>query len=67
VSVLARSIPPRAAISLVLGAAEAIDLELEKITPALAAEILKQGHKRMLNRALHRNEHLDKIEKVLNP
>jgi hypothetical protein len=66
VSVLAKSIPPRAAVSLVLEAAEAIDQELEKVTPTLAAEILKQGHERMLNRALHRREHLDKIENAFN-
>jgi hypothetical protein len=66
VSVIAKSIAPRVAVSLVLEAAETIDRELEKITPAFAAEILKQGHERMLNRALHRREHLDKIENVLN-
>jgi hypothetical protein len=65
INVLAKSIPPRAAVSLVLEAAMEIDQELEKISPTLAAEILTQGHERMLNRALHRREHLDKIEKAL--
>ena len=65
VGFLTKSIPPRAAVKMALEAAEAIDRELEKADPALAIEILKQGHERMLNRSLHRREHLDKIEKAL--
>jgi len=65
VSILAKSIPPKAAASLWLGAAESVDGLLETIKPELEAEILRQGHERLLRRSLHRREHLAKIEEAL--
>ncbi len=65
VAALANNIPPREASPLALKAAEAIDGELEKISPELVEEILGAGQERILRRSLHRREHLDKIEKTM--
>lgn len=66
VRILAAALPSRTAAQLAIEAAEAIDHELEQISADLAAEIEARGHSRMLRRALHRREHLDKIEQALS-
>ncbi|HTC21693.1 MAG TPA: hypothetical protein VK859_12640, partial [bacterium] len=65
-SVLSARLPAPEAAKLVTEAAEAIDLEVEKLTPEQAEELVKMGFERLLHRALHRRAHLDKIEKALN-
>jgi hypothetical protein len=39
---------------------------LESITPDLEAAIEASGHVRLLRRAMHRREHLDRIESALD-
>lgn len=63
--VLAAAIPPRVAPQLAVDSAAAIDRQLEQISPELVAAIEAAGEVRLLNRSLHRREHLDQIEKVL--
>ena len=58
-------IPSTSVVNLVIAAAEAVDREVEKLTPAQAEELLKMGLERNIHRALHRRNHLDKIEKAL--
>jgi hypothetical protein len=60
-------IPGREAVRLALSAAEAVDAELENLPESLRPGIdaLVQEGKFRLNRALHRNEHLDQIERIL--
>jgi hypothetical protein len=64
---LCLAIPGREAAHLALSAAETVDAELENLPEALRPGItaLVQEGKFRLNRALHRNEHLDQIERAL--
>jgi hypothetical protein len=59
------AIPPRAAANLAVSAAEAIDKELEELSPEMitAIEALKVHY--ALNRGFHRKMHLDEIENLL--
>ena len=59
------AVPPRAAARLALTAAEAVDDKIERLPADLAAAIVQGGHIRVLRRALHRDAHLDQIEKAL--
>ena len=65
VSLLAEAISPESIVNLVLEAAEAIDQQVEKLTPAQVEELFKMGLERNIHRALHRRNHLDKIEQAL--
>ena len=65
VSAISAAVPPRAAARLALTAAEAVDARIERLPADLAAVIEQGGHIRVLRRALHRDEHLDQIEKAL--
>lgn len=58
-------IPSRKAANLSVFTAEALDHELEELTPELirAIEALKDRH--ALNRSIHRKMHLDEIEALL--
>lgn len=58
-------IPPRKAANLSVITAQALDHELEGLTPELfrAIEALKDRH--ALNRSIHRKMHLDEIEALL--
>jgi hypothetical protein len=62
------AIPGKQAASLAIQAAEAIDAELENLPGELrtSIEALVQQGKFRLNRSIHRNQHLDQIEKSLN-
>jgi len=59
------AIPPRAAAELAISCAQNIDQALERISPAIAAEIERIGKTVRLNRANHRRDHLGQIEKAL--
>jgi hypothetical protein len=68
---LCLALPPRSAVELALSTAAAVDAEVETVTPGLITQIEGQiaatpFHFR-LNRSLHRNNHLDDIESVLQP
>ena len=65
VAILSAAIPPRAAAKLAVEAAEVIDRDLEKLTPEQVAVIEAAGWNRLLNRSLHREDHLNQIERVL--
>ena len=51
---------------LVLNTAEAIDRKVAEINSELKSRIFSDGHERVLRRSMHRNEHLDEIEKALS-
>lgn len=59
------SIPPRKAVDLAIGAAEAIDDELGQLSPQMIAAIESLGDRRRLFRSIHRSMHLDQIEEAL--
>ncbi|HUO58937.1 MAG TPA: DinB family protein [bacterium] len=60
-----KKIPPRQAITMALLAANEVDGEVERIPKELADLILLKGQERLIHRAPHRRNHLDKIEKSL--
>ncbi len=65
VSRLSAAIAPQAVVKLAADAAQTIDSAIEQLTPAQADELLQMGLERNLHRALHRKDHLDKIEKAM--
>jgi hypothetical protein len=63
--VLSLAIPGPAAAQLVMQSAERVDAEAAKIGNELVEQIISAGFERMLNRSLHRLEHVRKIEESL--
>jgi hypothetical protein len=63
---LCLALEPRQAIELCLAAAEAVDAELETVTPELVEQVQAIPMQFRFNRALHRNDHLNEIERVLD-
>lgn len=58
-------IPPRKAADLSVLAAEALDQELEGVSPDLIKAIEALGDRHALDRSIHRKMHLDEIEALL--
>jgi hypothetical protein len=65
VTAISKAIPPRAAALLAVEAAEAIDFELEQLTPEQAAALESAGSPTLLNRHVHRRDHIEQIEQAL--
>ncbi len=61
------SMDPHVAARLSLSSAEAVDAEIETITPDLIRAIEASPTHLRFNRGLHRNDHLNTIEGLLNP
>lgn len=59
------ALDPRVAAELCLSSAAAVDAELATITPDLVAQIEVAPVHFRLNRALHRNDHLQDLEAIL--
>ncbi len=64
-NLLCEAIPSATVVKFTKAAAEIADQTVEKLTQAQVDEFLKVGNERFLHRALHRRNHLDKIEKAL--
>ncbi len=62
---LFHAIDPQVAAQLCVSSAEAVDTELETITPELVQAIEASPTHFRFNRGLHRNDHLAEIEKLL--
>ena len=64
---LLRAIPGREVVEQALRAAEAVDAEIENLPEELkpGVEALVKEGKLRLDRSIHRNEHLDQIERAL--
>jgi uncharacterized damage-inducible protein DinB len=62
---LLMAIPPKEAVKMAIATAERLDNELEKC-PKLFLEEMKKVNSRLLERSIHRNLHLDEIEKALH-
>lgn len=58
------AVPPREAARIAIETSEAVDKRLEEYSPALLDE-LYNFNKRLVVRALHRNEHLDEADAAL--
>ena len=63
---LCRALDPHTAVRLCLASAEAADAELETISSGLIAQIEASPTHFRFNRGLHRNDHLDQIERLLS-
>ena len=59
------AIPPRKAADLSILTAEALDHELEELSPDLVAAIDALKDRHAFNRSIHRKMHLDEIEALL--
>lgn len=57
------SVPPHDAVHEVLEAAEAVDRLIATVPEAVVEEVKRSGWERGARRSLHRNEHLDEIER----
>lgn len=68
--VICQALEPRAAVELCLSSAEAVDAELDRLTPELVKQL--EDHAAAtetqfrMNRSLHREGHLKDIEALLN-
>lgn len=58
-------IPGREAVRLAVAAAQAVDRGVEGLSPELVKILLANGQERALHRYIHRNEHLDDIERAV--
>jgi hypothetical protein len=56
------AIPARVAVEECLAAATALDEHLAGLDPEIVAEIVSEGRQRLVDRSLHRSEHLRTIE-----
>jgi hypothetical protein len=65
IAVLSEAIPPREAGRLAVEAADALDRVLEQLPADKVAAMEAAGMVRMLNRSLHRRDHLDQIKQAL--
>jgi hypothetical protein len=59
------AMPPREAIAEALDAARACDSRVEAAPAEVAEGLIAAGRARMLDRSVHRAEHLDQIERAL--
>ena len=59
------AIPPEAAINLAVNTANSLDLMLEECPKEIINEMMKVNN-RLVERSLHRNNHLDAIEAIIN-
>jgi len=59
------AIPPKKAADLAVKAAEALDKEIEALPDKIRREIEALNDPKALERAIHRNQHLDEIEDFL--
>lgn len=59
------AIPPRSAANLAIAAAEAIDRELQLLSPEMVADFQMSGGRFRLFRSEHRQKHMDQIEAAL--
>ncbi len=67
--VICHAVDPRIAIDLCLASARSVDAEIETLDSAFVAEIqaaaASNGTQFRLSRALHRNDHIDHIQELL--
>ena len=62
---LCLALEPRVAVELCLASAKATDAGLAAVTPELYEEIQASPNHYRFNRSLHRNDHLNEIERIL--
>jgi hypothetical protein len=60
------AIPPRAAVEACQKAADALDMVIESLDDEVVTQALREGRERLVDRSLHRGEHLETIEEALS-
>lgn len=60
-------LPPGIAVEEALAAAEAVDTLIGSLDADIVAEVLAAGRERLVDRSLHRSEHLDTIAAAFPP
>jgi hypothetical protein len=58
------AVPPRVAADACLAAAEELDRFIGSLDPGIIAELVRDGRERLVDRSLHRGEHLVTLETV---
>ncbi|HYY07984.1 MAG TPA: DinB family protein [Actinomycetota bacterium] len=61
------SIPPRSAVEQCLVAAAAVDAYLGGIDHEVRAEVISEGRRRLVDRSIHRGDHLGTLESAFVP
>ena len=57
-----KAIPPRAAVDACLAAADELDRFIDSLDTDVVVELERDGRERLVDRSLHRNEHLRTLE-----
>jgi hypothetical protein len=57
-------IPPRIAVEECLTAAQTIDHFIQQLDPDAISQVVREGRERLVDRSIHRREHLDTIERA---
>jgi hypothetical protein len=61
------AVPPRTAIQECLEAGKAVDELILSLDPEAVSDVLAEGRRRLVDRSIHRSEHLDPVERALPP
>lgn len=61
------ALPPQESVASCLAAAEAIDLFISSLDDEIVSEVLGEGRERLLDRSIHRDEHLSTLEGAFPP
>ena len=59
------SLPPKGATALAVAAAQSIDEAVERLDASVVDAIIAHGQEHLLKRGVHRREHLDPIQQML--
>jgi hypothetical protein len=59
------ALPPREAAEMCLASAEAIDGFIAALGDDVVADVIREGRPRLLDRSLHRIDHLDTLERLV--
>jgi DinB superfamily len=61
------AVPPRAAIQECLEAGAAVDELIRSLDSGVVADVIVEGRQRLVDRSIHRSEHLDLIARAFSP
>jgi hypothetical protein len=61
------AVPPRAAVAECLAAGEAFEEHLGRLDPELVSAVVEEGRERLVDRSLHRADHLGTIDRAFPP
>lgn len=59
------ALAPEYVLREVISAADAVDRRIAQLNPELAAAVVAGGRQRVIDRSVHRGEHLDQVERAI--